>query len=41
MRGGVNALDLLYRYTIEDREIMSTIVKENIETTNKSGLPLV
>ena len=41
MRGGVSADDLLYKYSIEDREIMNTIVKENVETTNKSGLPLI
>lgn len=41
MRGGVSADDLLYKYSYEDREIMSTIIKENVETTNKSGLPLL
>jgi len=41
MRGGVQAEDLLWRYSYEDREILSRIVKENIETTNKTGIALI
>jgi hypothetical protein len=41
MRGGVQANDLLWKYTKEDREILNKIIKENIEATNKTGLPLV
>jgi len=41
MRGGVQADDLLWKYTSEDREILNKIIKENIEATNKTGLPLV
>jgi hypothetical protein len=41
MRGGVSSHDLLWRYSIEDRDILSAIIKDNIETTNKTGMPLV
>jgi len=41
MRGGVNAHDLFWHFSVEDREIMNSIVKQNIETTNKTGLPLL
>ena len=41
MRGGVNAHDLLWNLSYEDREIMSSIMKDNIEATNKSGMPLL
>ena len=38
MRGGVT-LDEAYSLSSDDREIINSIVKENIETTKKSGLP--
>ena len=41
MRGGVSSEDLFWRYTVEDRNIMSKIISDNIETTNKTGLPLI
>lgn len=41
MRGGVTSEDLFFRYSFEDREILAKIVKENIEATRKSGMPLV
>jgi len=41
MRGGVQAEDLLWRYSVEDREILSKIIKDHIETTNKTGLALI
>jgi len=41
MRGGVQSEDLLWRYSFEDREILSKIIKDNIEATNKSGMPLI
>lgn len=41
MRGGVSSEDLFWRYSVEDREILNKIIKDNIETTNKTGLPLV
>lgn len=41
MRGGVTSEDLFQKYSFEDREIISKIIKENIEVTKKSGMPLV
>lgn len=41
MRGGVNSYDLFHNYSYEDRCIMNEIIKENIESTKKSGLPLI
>ena len=41
MRGGVSAHELLWRYSHDDREVLNKIVKDNIETTNKTGLPLI
>jgi len=41
MRGGVTAEDLFHVYSAEDRAILNDIIKNNIENTKKSGLPLV
>lgn len=41
MRGGVNSLDLFHFYSHEDRSIMGKIIGENIESTKKSGMPLL
>jgi hypothetical protein len=41
MRGGVDSMDVFYRYSLEDREVMHKIITDNIETTNKTGLPLI
>lgn len=38
MRGSVTVEDA-FLMTVEDREILSRIIKENLETTKKSGLP--
>ena len=38
MRGGVSSEDLFWNYTVEDREILNDIIKEHIETTNKTGM---
>jgi hypothetical protein len=38
MRGAVS-LDEAFALTYEDREIISKIVEDNLETTKKSGLP--
>ena len=38
MRGGISYEDAFYM-SAEEREIISKIVKENLETTKKSGLP--
>ena len=41
MRGGVSVNDLMYTYSFDDREAMYAVVKENIEMTKTSGMPLV
>lgn len=38
MRGGVT-VDEAFSLSMEDREIISQLIKENLETTKKSGLP--
>jgi hypothetical protein len=41
MRGGVGIDDLLFMLSKEDIVLMGTIIEENIEITQKSGMPLV
>lgn len=41
MRGGVSSEDLFHKYSVEDRQIINEIIKENIETTKKSGIALL
>ena len=41
MRGGVSAEDLLWTYSVEDRIIFNDIIKENIENSTKTGMPLI
>ncbi len=41
MRGGVTSYELLHVFCRDDRIIMNEIIKENIELTKKSGLPLL
>ncbi len=38
MRGGIT-LDDAFALSVEDREIIADIIKDNLETTKKSGLP--
>lgn len=38
MRGSVS-IDEIYVMGPDDRDICATLIKENIETTKKSGLP--
>jgi hypothetical protein len=38
MRGGVT-LDEGFNLSWEDRQLVSDIIKENLETTKKSGMP--
>lgn len=38
MRGGIT-LDEVFYMSYEDRNIVAKIIKENLETTKKSGLP--
>jgi hypothetical protein len=41
MRGGVHVNDLFDRYTLEDIKILQDIIKENIEATKATQMPLV
>lgn len=38
MRGGVS-IDDVYALSYEDRSLIGDIVKENLETTKKTGMP--
>jgi len=38
MRGGLSLTEA-YDLSVEDREIMSTLVKENLDTAKKTGQP--
>ena len=40
MRGGVSAQELFHIYSYEDRTLLSGLIKDNIETIQKTGLPL-
>lgn len=41
MRGALSYEDLFYKISVDDREILQNIISDNIETTNKTGLPLI
>jgi hypothetical protein len=41
MRGGVTVNELMHIFSYEDRVVYYDIIKENIETTKETGLPLV
>tara|TARA_B110000503_G_scaffold44691_1_gene72976 strand:+ start:2499 stop:2624 length:126 start_codon:yes stop_codon:yes gene_type:complete len=41
MRGGVDSHILMYNTDIDDIQVLNTVVEENIETTKKSGMPLL
>lgn len=41
MRGGVTAHELFHIYSADDRMLMNELIKNNIENTKKSGLPLM
>lgn len=38
MRGGLQYNDIML-LTVAERELVSKLIKENIETTKKSGMP--
>jgi len=38
MRGSIT-LEQIYYLDFEDREMISSIIKENLDTTKKSGMP--
>jgi hypothetical protein len=41
MRGSFTYNDLMYSITWEDLEILNKIIKDNIEATEKTNLPLM
>jgi hypothetical protein len=41
MRGGVTSTDLFYLYSYEDRQIISKIIKDNIDASIKAKMPLI
>jgi hypothetical protein len=41
MRGGVSVNDLLDRFSHDDREVFYQIIKENIEATKNTQMPLI
>ena len=41
MRGSFTYENLMYHTTVEDREILNKIIKDNIETTEKTKMPLL
>jgi hypothetical protein len=41
MRGGVTVQELLHIYSFDDREAYYDIIKENIEATKASQMPLI
>jgi|TARA_B100000085_G_scaffold4655_1_gene4201 hypothetical protein len=41
MRGGITVDKLLYDTDIEDQEIISKIIKDNIENTKNARMPLL
>ena len=41
MRGGLSIEQILYDTDLEDHEIISNIIKDNIENTKSSKMPLI
>lgn len=41
MRGSFSYHDLMYKISHDDLEILNQIVKDNIETTEKTRMPLL
>jgi hypothetical protein len=41
MRGGISMEDLLHVYSFEDRDMLNAIIKENVEATIESRMPLL
>ena len=41
MRGSFSYHDIMYKISSEDIEILNRIIKENIETTEKTRMPLL
>lgn len=41
MRGSFTYSDVMYSISLEDKEIITKIIEENIEATSKTKLPLI
>jgi hypothetical protein len=41
MRGGVTLDQLLHQYSFDDRDSMYAVVKENIEISKETNMPLL
>jgi hypothetical protein len=41
MRGGVSMHELLHVYDSQDREMLYNIIKENIDATKETRMPLL
>jgi hypothetical protein len=41
MRGGITVNDLFFTLSFDDREAAYAIIKENIEATKNTGMPLI
>ena len=41
MRGGVNVNDLFHRYSNDDIELLQNIIKEHVELTKETKMPLL
>lgn len=41
MRGGVTVDQLLHQYSYDDRSSMYTVIKENIDISKETNMPLV
>lgn len=41
MRGGVNVNDLFHKYSYDDIELLDNIIKEHVDLTKETQLPLL
>lgn len=41
MRGGVTSYELFHCFSRDDRVVINEIIKDNIDLTKKSGMPLL
>lgn len=41
MRGGISINDLMHQYSYEDRVILYSIIKDNLELTKAAQMPLL
>lgn len=41
MRGGVLLNDLMFLYSVDDRDAMYSVIKENIDNTKETRMPLI